>query len=173
MQTRPRTVVHCPHCGAANPATASRCEACSRGLIVYIGPAQRLPRRFGLGSLMALVASIGVGLGLFRAVPLLGAMILVLIPAALVRAMAASSQRSADERPMSADEWTATFVNSIGVTLAVLVSAILAFVIVAMPAGSMAMGGGRYAMPIALSLACLAGAATGLWVLRKLWPYKG
>jgi hypothetical protein len=122
---------------------------------------------------MALVASVGVGLGIFRAVPMLGTLILVLIPPAFVRTMAASSQRAADDRPMSKDEWMATFASSVGVMLAVLALAVLAFVIVAMPAGSMAMGSGRLGMRIAFSLAGLAGVAVAVWVLRKLWPYKG
>jgi hypothetical protein len=122
---------------------------------------------------MALVASIGVGLGAFRAMPALGVLILLLIPAAIVRVMAAGSQRASDGRPMSQDEWMATFVNSIGVVLAVLVLSILAFAVVAMPVGSMAIGSGRMGMLIAIGLSGSVGIAVAVWLLRKLWPYKG
>ncbi len=146
---------------------------CAKGLTVYIGPAERLPHRFGVGSLMLLVASVGVGLGLFRALPLLGAVVLLLIPPALVRTMAATSQREGDGRPMSRDERMATFFSSLGITLGVLVCSLLAFAIVMMPAGSIAMGSGRRGMTIALGVAVTVGGSVGCLLLRKLWPYKG
>lgn len=173
MQIRPRQVVNCPHCGAVNPWFASTCEACSKGLVVYIGPSQTVPRRFGLGSIMTLVASVAVGLALWRAVPVLGLMLLLLVPPALIRTVAAMSQRASDERPMSMDERMSTFVASLGVMLAVLVASLLAFAIVGMPAGSMAMAAGRPGMTVAMTLAGTAGLGVGFFLLRKLWPYRG
>jgi hypothetical protein len=173
MVIRPRQVVNCPHCGAVNPAYASTCEACSRGLVVYIGPAQTIPRRFGLGSIMVLVASVAFGLGLLRAAPPLGVVVLLLVPAALVRTVAAMSQRASDERPMTADERASTFAASLGVVLAVIAASALALAIVGMPAASMAMSAGPTGRVVAFSLAGLSGLGAGYWVLRKLWPYRG
>jgi hypothetical protein len=173
MLIRRVTVVNCPHCGAENPAREAYCCQCSKGLTLYIGPAQHLPRRFGVGSLMVLVASIAVGLGALRGAPLLGVLILLLIPPAVIRTTAVTSQRTADERPMSVDERMGVFFGSIGVILATLLSGFLAFAIVCIPVGSMTMGGGSYGMAVAVSLAGLAALAAGIWVLRKLWPYKG
>ncbi len=173
MMPRRREVVNCPHCGAENPSTEGRCGACSKGLIVYIGPAQQLPKRFGVGSLMVLVASIALGLSALRGAPLLGVLILILVPPSVVRTVAVISQRSADERPMVLDETMGVFFGSIGVMMAVLLASFLAFAIVCMPAGSMAMGAGGYGMPVALSVAGAAALGMAIWVLRKLWPYKG
>jgi hypothetical protein len=173
MQPRPRQVVNCPHCGAVNPAHAARCEACTKGLVVYIGPAQRLPRRFGLGSLMVLVASVAVGLSLIRPAPPLGVLVLALVPPALVRTMAAMSQRAGDERPMSTDERVSTFFASLGVMLGVLVGTTLAFAVVAMPAGALAMGGGGTSQMVAVALSACAAVGVASWLLRKLWPYRG
>lgn len=166
-------VVNCPHCGAENPSSESRCVACSKGLVVYIGPAQRLPHRFGLGSLMVLVATVALGLSALRGAPVLGVLILVLMPPALVRTMTVISQRDADERAMTFDDKMAVFLGSIGVMLAVLLSAFLAFAIVCMPVGSMAVSAGGYGMPLALAISGAAGLAVAVWVLRKLWPHKG
>lgn len=173
MLIRRVDVVNCPHCGAENPAREAHCGACSKGLTVYIGPAHNLPRRYGLGSLMLLVATVAVGLGALRGVPVLGVLILILVPASLVRTMAIVSQRAVDGRPMNAEERTGVFFGSIGVMMAVILASFLAFAIVCMPAGSMAMGAGGYGMPVALSLAVAAALAVAVWVLRKLWPYKG
>lgn len=173
MLIRRVTVVNCPHCGAENPAREAVCSACSKGLTLYIGPTQNLPRRFGLGSLMVLVATVALGLGALRGVPLLGVLILVLIPPALVRTMAVTSQREADERPMTVDERMGVFFGSIGVILATVLSAFLAFAVVCVPAGSMMMGAGGQWMPIALALAGAAAVGAAWWVLRKLWPYRG
>jgi hypothetical protein len=173
MLPRPRQVVNGPHCAAINPSHETLCRACAKDLTVYIGPAERLPRRFGVGALMLLVASVGVGLGLFRALPLMGAVVLLLIPPALIRTMAAASQRAGDGRPMGGDERMTIFFNSLGVTLGVMVCSLLAFAIVMMPAGSMAMGTGRRGMAIALGVAGTAGGSVGWLLLRRLWPYKG
>lgn len=173
MLIRRVDVVNCPHCGAENPAREAHCRSCSKGLTIYIGPAHNLPRRYGLGSLMLLVASVALGLGALRGVPVLGALILVLIPASVVRTMAIVAQRDVDGRPMNVEERTGVFFGSIGVMIAVLLASFLAFAIVCMPAGSMAMGAGGYGMSLALALAGAAGLAVAVWVLRKLWPYKG
>ena len=173
MLIRRVDVVNCPHCWAANPAREAHCASCSKELTLYIGPAHNLPRRYGLGSLMILVASVALGLGALRGVPVLGVLILVLVPASLVRMMAIVAQRDVDGRPMNTDESMGVFFGSIGVMMAVILASFLAFAIVCMPAGSMAMGAGGYGMPVALSLAGAAALAVAVWVLRKLWPYKG
>jgi hypothetical protein len=173
IQSRRREFVNCPHCGAVNPSSEARCESCSKGLTIYIGPSQGLPRRFGVGSLMLLVAAVALGLAALRGAPLLGVLILILIPPALVRTMAVVSQRTTDERPMLLDEKMSVFFGSIGVMMAVLLASFLAFAIVCMPVGSMAMSGGGDGMAVAVSLAGAAALAAAVWVVRKLWPYKG
>ncbi|HEY2154691.1 MAG TPA: hypothetical protein VGH33_03610 [Isosphaeraceae bacterium] len=173
MQPRPRQVVNCPHCAAVNPSHEVLCRACAKDLTVYIGPAERLPHRFGVGSLMLLVGSVGVGLGLFRALPVLGAGVLLLIPPALIRTMAAVSQRAGDGRPMGGDERMVTFFHSIGVTLGLLVCSLLTFAIVMMPAASLTAGAGHRGMVITLGLAGTAAGFVGWLLLRRLWPYKG
>ncbi len=173
MQPRPRQVVNCPHCSAVNPSQESLCRACSRDLTVYIGPAERLPRRFGVGSLMILVACVGIGLGFFRAVPLLGGAILVLVPAALVRTMAAMSQRAGDGRPMSGDERVSTFFNSIGVMLAVAIAAFIGFGLVMVLVGTAAANAAGMGMRVPIGIAGTVGLVAGGLLMRRLWPYKG
>jgi hypothetical protein len=87
--------------------------------------------------------------------------------------MAAVSQREGDGRPMTRDERMATFFRSIGLVLGVVVASFLAFAIVMMPAGSMAMGAGRRGMSIALGAAVMAGGVVAWLLLRRLWPYRG
>jgi hypothetical protein len=173
IQSRRREFVNCPHCGAVNSSTESRCESCSKALTIYIGPSEGLPRRFGVGSLMLLVASVALGLAALRGAPMLGVLVLFLIPPALVRTMAVVSQRTTDERPMLLDETMGVFFASIGVMMAVLLSSFLAFAIVCMPVGSMTMGAGTYGMILAVSLSGTVALGAAIWVLRKLWPYKG
>ena len=173
IQSRRREFVNCPHCGAVNLSTESRCESCSKGLTIYIGPSQGLPRRFGVGSLMLLVAAIALGCAALRGAPLFGVLILILIPPALVRTMAVVSQRTTDERPMLLDETMGVFFGSIGVMMAVLLASFIAFAIVCMPVGSMTMNAGVYGMALALALSGTVALAVAVLVLRKLWPYKG
>ena len=105
---------------------------------------------------------------------MLGVLILVLIPPATRpddgRHLPAEAS---DERPMVFDETMGVFFGSIGVMMAVILASFLAFAIVCMPVGSMSMGGGNAGMTLAVSLGGAAALAAAVWVLRKLWPYKG
>jgi hypothetical protein len=170
MLTHRRQVVNCPHCGLENPASESTCRACSKSLTIYIGPAHNRPRRFGLGSLMVLVAVTAPGLALLREVPVLGVLILVLLPAAVVRTSAAAYQCDADLRPMSTDHKLWTFLGSVGLMIAVLVSTFLLFFVVFITAGAII---GFEGLPFAIALGALAALTLGYRMLRSLWPYKG
>lgn len=176
MEPRRFTQVNCPHCGAVNPSFESTCSACSRGLLVYIGPAQSLPRRFGIGAIMALVAVIAVGLAILRPVPVLGVAWLVLVPTAVVRAAAAASQRAEDGRPMAIDERAWAFTSSIGVILAGGIAGGMTFkilcVLIAPFAVPFGFAGHAGVLTVGVSVAAGAGVFVGYRVLARLWPYR-
>jgi hypothetical protein len=172
MQVRRLYVVNCPHCGAENPVREIHCRSCSKPLTLYIGPAESLPRRFGLGSLMFLVAVVALGLGVLRFVPVLGVTILVLLIPAVVRTTAFVSQRESDLRPISFDEKMMAFFGSIGVMMLVLVAASLTFAIIFVLIAAMTLGTGPYSVPVAGAFSGSVAISITYVLLRKLWPYK-
>jgi hypothetical protein len=168
--------VNCPHCGAVNPSFESTCSACSRGLLVYIGPARALPRRVGIGAIMALVAVVAVGLAMIRPAPVLGVAWLVLVPTAVVRSVAAASQRAEDGRPMGLDERTWAFASSFGVMLAAAIAGGLTFMVVCAFVTPIAVPFGAAGRPgvfaVGVSIAGGIGAFVAYRVLARLWPYR-
>jgi hypothetical protein len=119
--------VNCPHCHEPNPAQANACASCGKSLLVYIGPAEAIPRRLGLSSLMVLVAAIAPCLVVLRAEPALGVLMLLIIVPAVIRTFVAISTRKADGRPMPTDEKLATFAASLGIVWLIGVAAGIAF----------------------------------------------
>jgi hypothetical protein len=170
MQTRRRQTVNCPHCGVDNPASEDACRSCSRSLLIYIGPAHNIPRRFGLGSLMLLVAVVAPGLALLRVEPLLGALILLLLPAAAIRTTAVISQSAYDLRPLRFEQKIQVFFGSIAVMIAILLSSFLAFFATCVPAGAVI---GFNALPFAIGLGGVTAIYVAYRMLRHLWPYRG
>jgi hypothetical protein len=170
MQHRRRQIVNCPHCGVENPSAEVSCRSCSRGLVLYIGPAHNLPRRFGLGALMVLVAAVAPGLGLLRDAPVLGVLILLVLPAAVIRTTAAISQSAADLRPLNFDQKVQIFFGSIGVMIGVLSSTILVFFAACIPAGALI---GFQGLRYAIGLGGVAAIYVAYKMLRHLWPYRG
>jgi len=169
MEARSRAVVNCPHCGVENPATEARCGTCSRGLTLYIGQARALPRKFGLGSLMVLVAIIAVGLGIFRVVPVLGMLVLYLSTPAMIRTLSVISQRADDQRHVTREEKSLVFVSSIGLMIAVLVASFIAFMAVGVAMSTIVRSMDGLAVAFCVSVAV--GVIVGFLILRKFWPY--
>jgi hypothetical protein len=119
--------VDCPHCREKNPVAAMACQACGKALTIYIGPAEAIPRRVGLGSLMLLVALVAPCLVVLREVPVLGVLLLVITVPALVRTLSAVSTRKSDGRPMITAEMLSTFGASLGIVWLIEIAALLAF----------------------------------------------
>jgi ribosomal protein L40E len=170
MQARRWQIVNCPHCGVENPVSETTCRSCSRNLVLYIGPAHNLPRRFGLGALMVLVAVVAPGLALLRDVPFLGVLILLLLPAAAIRTAAAVSQSADDLRPLNLDQKIQVFFGSIGVMVGVLTLAFLTFFAICIPTGALI---GFHGLPFAIGLGGVAAIYVAYRMLRSLWPYRG
>jgi hypothetical protein len=141
-------LVHCPHCGARNPAIEERCQECDRPLAVYIGPPAKA-RRIGLGALMLLIAEVAVCLAVLRELPAAGVLMLVVLVPAQVRTVVAVERRKADERPMRWEETLGVFVRSMALMLLIGVAAGIAF-----------------------GTTCFAG-FWGAVGLRSLWPQTG
>ena len=127
MTSERRNVFDCPHCEVENPSAESTCRACSKGLVVYIGPVHLVPRRFGLGPLMLLIAVLAVGFGLLRLAPGLGVPALLILTPAVIRLTAVTSQRAEDGRPMRAEEKCLLFITSVEVMIVTLFSFCITF----------------------------------------------
>ncbi|HEX8203750.1 MAG TPA: hypothetical protein VF590_24955 [Isosphaeraceae bacterium] len=140
-------LVHCPHCGAKNPAIEEACQECGRPLAVVIGPPAKV-RRLGLGTLMVLIAEVAVCLAVIREMPGLGIPLLLILVPAHLRTVVAVARRKADERPMSVEDTVGAFVASMGL-----------MVVVGVAAG------------IAFGTTCFAGFWAGAG-LRSLWPQR-
>ena len=173
MRIGPVETVNCPHCGATNPAADATCHACSKRLMLYIGPARTLPRKFGLGPLMILVAIVAVGLGIFRIAPPVGVLMLFLFVPAMIRTTGVASQRAEDRRPTTLEDKAWVFLTSIGLMTAVLVSSCLAFIAVCLPAGLVAANGRGYGFVLVVAVGGGAALLVGGVVLRSFWSYRG
>ena len=123
--TIPNTV-NCPHCRETSPAVEAQCRSCGKPLVVYIGPAEMLPRRVELGSLMIVVAVLAPCLVVLREVPGLGILLLLVVVPALVRTLGAVSTRKSDGRPMVAAEQLGTFAASVAIVWLIGLAALLA-----------------------------------------------
>jgi hypothetical protein len=141
-------LVHCPHCGAKNPAIEEVCQECGRPLAIVIGPPARI-RRLGLGTLMLLIAEVAVCLAVMRELPGLGILMFLILVPAHVRTVVAVARRKADERPMTWEEALGAFVASMGL-----------MVVIGAAAG------------VAFGTTCFVGFWGGAG-LRSLWPGQG
>ncbi len=164
--------VNCPHCGEENSSAGVRCSSCSKALTIYIGEARSLPRRFGLGPLMVLVAVIALGLGVLREVPLAGVAILVLLTPAVVRTTAIVNQYALDHRPLSFHDRLATLVGSVGVMIAVIGTSLLSFAATGMLALVVLHGFASYGFQIALIFSGTVALLAGYLTARRLWPRR-
>jgi hypothetical protein len=120
--------------------------------------------------LMVLVAVVAPGLALLRDIPVLGVLILLLLPAAAIRTSAAVSQSADDLRPLNLDQKIQVFFGSIGVMIGVLTLAFLTFFAVCIPSGALI---GFHGLPFAIGLGGVAAIYVAYRMLRSLWPYRG
>lgn len=175
----------CPHCREKNPVSASQCQACGKSLMVYIGPADVVPRRLGLSAIMLFVAVIAPCLVVLREVPPLGALLLFIMVPAMVRTLSAISTRVSDGRPMIPSEKAGTFLTSMGVVWLMGFSAVMAFgtvyVVAGMaveflaaivPGGSPHLTSSPWGVIVVAPVATLAGLATLFFLGRKLWAIR-
>jgi hypothetical protein len=164
--------VNCPSCGEANPAAEERCHACSRLLTIYIGPAKTLPTKFGLGSLMVLVAAIGLGLGIFRVSPLVGILFLALVIPAMIRTSGVASQRAEDERKTTFEDVFTIFLTSLGLMCVVLIFTFLPFLGICFTLALIFWDGGTYARVAAVGISGTMALSIGGTILRRGWRYR-
>lgn len=179
------TTVDCPHCREKNLMSLTNCQSCGKSLLVYIGPAEVLPRRVGLGSLMLAVAVIAPCLVVLRDAPPLGAVLLLIIVPAMFRTLGAISTRESDGRPMIAAEKAATFAASLGIVwlmgltaglafgaVYMIAATVLEFVAAIVPTGSPHLMSTPWGALVVAPVALLA-AGAAIWFLgRKLWAIR-
>lgn len=173
-------LVQCPHCGARNPVVEDRCGSCEKPLAIVIGPPAPL-RRFSIGSLMALVALVAVGLALMKASVALGAFFLAWFVPALVRTFHAWARRKADDRPLAGPEVFGEFVISAVVILMIGLAAGSVFAVVSMVGfwvgalahsvvvGPTPPGVEVWGTAVGAVLGLAAGGAVAVLLLRRLW----
>ena len=163
-------IVRCPHCWAENAAIDEHCHACSKPLVLYIGPRKPI-RKVGLGSLMILIAAIAVCLGVVRASLGLGTFLLIVAVPALVRTAIAVRRRTVDDRPTSLTQVIGLFAVSIGIMMLVTLASSITFLALCIPIGAFSMGRGA-ATALALVIAGGAAIAVAGFLLKWTWPNK-
>jgi hypothetical protein len=134
--------VRCPHCGALNRPGDSKCWLCreplaSDALQTGSPPTPASDAAAGQGAgLMALVtiALIVVLVGMFPVFPGLALLLLIVATPVLLHAFLGTRQQAAGEPPGTLTA-TAGFLGTVGIVLAVLLSAITAFAVVCFPVG--------------------------------------
>lgn len=179
------TTVDCPHCREKNLVSLTNCHACGKPLTVYIGPADVLPRRLGLSSIMLAVAVLAPCLVVLREVPPLGALLLLIAVPAMVRTSCAISTRISDGRPMISSEKVATFLASVGIVWLMGIAASLAFgavfmiagaavefLSVILPTGSAHLTDSPWGVIVIAPVATLAGLAVIRFLGRRLWAIR-
>ena len=164
--------VNCPSCGEANPAAEERCHACSRLLTIYIGPTKTLPTKFGLGSLMVLVAAVGLGLGVLRVSPVVGILFLILVIPAMIRTSGVASQRTEDERSTSFEDVFTIFLTSLGLMIVVLIFTLLPFLGIFFTLALSFWDGGTYGKVAAVGISGVMALSIGWMILKRFWRYR-
>lgn len=174
--------VNCPHCAARNPPAEERCGSCGRLLTLYIGPAEHLPRRFDLGSLMVLIALVAVCLGVTREVPAIGVFLLLITVPALLRTFVWIARQKGDGVAMLWPEKFGAFAASLGIVWLILLGAASAFAF-AFTVGTFAgaavqalvfdgPGSVPVAMFVSVPFGCIGAAVSGYYLTKTLWPIK-
>lgn len=179
------TTVDCPHCREKNSVSLTQCQACGKSLMVYIGPADVVPRRLGLGSIMLAVAVLAPCLVVLREVPALGVLLLLITVPAMVRTLCAISTRTSDGRPMIPSETLATFLTSMGVVWLMGFAALMAFgtvymvagmavecLSVILPTGTPHLMSSPWGPIVVAPAATLAGLAVLVLLGRRLWAIR-
>jgi hypothetical protein len=173
-------LVQCPHCGTRNSVVEDRCQSCEKPLAIFIGPPEPL-RRFSIGSLMALVALVAVGLALMKTSVTLGAFFLAWLVPALVRTFHAWARRKADGRPLVGPEVFGEFIVSAVVILMIGLASGSVFAVVslvgfwlgalahAVVLGDSTPGGELWGMVVGTPLGLVAGGLVAIFLLRRLW----
>ena len=166
-------IVQCPHCWAPNPAIESRCRACARPLAVYIGPPLAASPRFGLGSVMLVVAVAALCLAAGRQSPALGIFAGCVSALALLRTHAAiGSEVALGLRPTNGRR-ASVLLGSIGIGIVLLVTAGFVFGLVTIVVGGMLSAILGVGGALTGGLAGLVAAVVVAHRLRgELWPVR-
>lgn len=123
----------CPYCDAINftqapPPDTLKCWMCAETFpndkALPVGPAEDVPVEqnfvFGITSLMLVVTLAAVGFGLFRAMPGLGVLFLVVLTPALVRAQIVTRREQKLNAPLTKQQQFRAFFTSFATTMGVL-----------------------------------------------------
>jgi hypothetical protein len=123
-----------------------------------------------LGTLMLLIAVIGVLIGVTVQEPVVGAVLSLITVPALIRT-AVAINRHRDRLPPGAARVAGLFVSSFAVSGLTLLAAFLAFCVTCVPVGMVTFA---FNSVVGLAVACTVGALVALSVIvllgRKIWP---
>ena len=119
-------IVDCPQCGAKNFAIDDLCAACHQGLTLVILPRPKI-RRFGLGTVMILIAVIAVCLVPVRMSPWLSLFASIVLVPAFVRTFLVLEGRRLDGRNSRRAEYFEVFMKSFFMVLVIVLCTGFAF----------------------------------------------
>jgi hypothetical protein len=120
----------CLECGAANAWDAPSCWVCRTPLQGHSAattaakppqPAAAPRLRFNLSTALVAIAALALLLSLLRESPGVAVLLAIIFGPALLFTVSSARSRSAQGRPMSAEEKAAHFSRSVGITVLVLV----------------------------------------------------
>ena len=180
----------CPNCGASlGHPPAVRCMACGWWNILRSAPPDRAPlanvnpyappraevgssRAMHLGTLMLLIAVIGVLIGVTVQEPVLGTVLSFITVPALIRTTVAVS-RHRDRLPPGALRVVSLFIGSFAVSGLTVLAAFLAFWVTCLSVGLMmalSIGGNLFGIVACGIVGILAALFVTVLLARKIWP---
>jgi hypothetical protein len=171
----------CIGCGTLNPARAEVCSGCGHRFReptatpsplvshanFYEAPRARVDRAptFRIGTAMVLIAAVAFCLAAFAAGIGQGILVTMGLLPATIRTFLVAGWREAEGRPMSLERKVLTFLSTVGATILIVFSSIIAFGLTCFPIG---MSGGDAGLAIGAGLLAALWAAIGLtWALIR------
>jgi hypothetical protein len=160
-------IVDCPQCGAKNFAIDDLCASCHQALTLVILPRPKI-RRFGIGTVMTLIAVVAVCLAPVRISPWLSVIATLILVPAFVRTFLVLEGRRLDGRKVPKEAYLGIFMKSFFMVLIIILSSGFAFLTTCsvFPASR----------PYPAIMQIIAGSIAGLPVFyfsfSRLWPER-
>jgi hypothetical protein len=153
--------------------TDAACPHCEVQITEMREAPKNLPRTFGIGTLMVVIAAVGVSFALIRAVPPLGIPIGMILALGLVRTYRGIAVSQAIDWPMTRSDRLALAAESMAVAFLLLGGGVIVFIAVLVPVGGVLVtlastAGGVLSGAIAL----VPTAYVVRTMARNLWPVR-
>jgi hypothetical protein len=163
----------CAVCGAPWPAGASACPDCEVQIVGIRAAPKGLSRTFGIGTLMVIIAAVGITFAVIRELPVLGVVLGVHLVLAMIRTFGGIARAHAVDWPLSRRDKMVLGGESFGVAFLILSGAGLTFVLTMVPLGMFCtLGGGPLGVVVAVVPALTAAAFVAHRLRLVLWPVR-